>query len=672
MKTARFPLDSEDPEVDASDLQDVEQRLRDSEARLRLALEAIDAGVFDIDLVRGTHRWDRRVRELLGLMPDVAPTAQSWLACLHPQDRHRARREFEDALGDPDHDGVWHLQYRVRKPHGGWRWIEERGKLTYGESGPARRTVRLTGVMFDVTGRVEAARDAAGSTQRLRESEERLRLAMESSSLGYWDSDVVARQMVLSDSAQRFFGLPGHEVVAVDELLDRVHPEDRSRVAAAYARALDTAGDGAFRQQYRILRQDGSVRWIDAMARTHFALADGRQRAMRNVGVMWDVTEQRQAEGERTKLVHELREQRRRLDVVLNNASVAVFLMDERGQCVYMNPAAERLTGYTLAETHGRRLHDVIHHTRPDGTPFPLHECPIDRAFPENNQEQGEEVFVHKDGSFYPVAFTASPIRDETARTVGTIIEARDIRREKETMHALREADRRKDEFLAMLAHELRNPLAPLTNALRVLELGAGLGAREQAMLAMAKRQTGQLRRLVDDLLEVSRISRGKIVLRPGRVAVDDAVRQAVESVDHEISRRGHAVDVRLPDAPIFVRADPARLAQILENLLNNACKYTPDGGRIGVAVIDQGEHVDLRITDNGVGIEPDQVSRLFELFQQIDVTLDRSAGGLGIGLAMVKHLVSLHGGRVWAESGGRGLGTTFTVRLPKDDSASE
>ena len=648
----------------------MQQRLRDSQARLQLALEAIDAGVFDVDLVAGRHQWDRRVRELLGVMPDVAPTAQAWLACLHPQDRQRAHRAFAEALGDPDHDGVWHQQYRVRKPHGGWRWVEERGKLAYQGSGPARRAVRLTGVLFDVTERVEAAREAAGGTQRLRESEERLRLAMESSSLGYWDSDVAAQQMVLSSSAQRFFGLEGRDIVSLDELWARVHPEDRMRVEAAYAHALDTAGDGAFRQQYRILHKDGSVRWIDGMARTHFALVDGRQRAMRNVGVMWDVTEQHAAELERSQLVQELREQRRRLDVVLNNASVAVFLMDERGHCVYMNPAAEKLTGYALAETRGRPLHDVIHHTRPDGRPFPLHECPIDRAFPENNQEQGEEVFVHKDGSFYPVAFTASPIRDEAARTVGTIIEARDIRREKETLHALREADRRKDEFLAMLAHELRNPLAPLTNALRVMELGTGLGEREQAMLAMAKRQTGQLRRLVDDLLEVSRISRGKIALRLERVALADAVRQAVESVEHEASTRGHALDVRLPDAPLFVRADPTRLAQILENLLHNACKYTPDGGRIGIAVIDQGERVDLRVTDNGVGIEPDKLSQLFELFQQIDVTLDRAAGGLGIGLAMVRHLVGLHGGQVWAESGGRGQGAAFTVRLAKDDGA--
>jgi PAS domain S-box-containing protein len=170
-------------------------------------------------------------------------------------------------------------------------------------------------------------------------------------------------------------------------------------------------------------------------------------------------------------------EDRRYLEAVCNNASVALFIMDEHQHCVFMNPAGEKLTGFGLHEVQGRALHEVLHHTRPDGSRYPLSECPIDRAFPENNQEQGEEVFIHKDGHFYDAAFTASPIR-EGAHIVGTIIEVQDITARKRLEEQLRrtaadlaEANRRKDEFLAVLAHELRNPMAPLQSGIDLLQL---------------------------------------------------------------------------------------------------------------------------------------------------------------------------------------------------------
>ncbi|HWM69514.1 MAG TPA: GAF domain-containing protein, partial [Steroidobacteraceae bacterium] len=174
---------------------------------------------------------------------------------------------------------------------------------------------------------------------------------------------------------------------------------------------------------------------------------------------------------ERRRVAVALSASERRLKAVLDNATVAVFLMDPDRSCLYMNAAAESLTGYQLAQAQGKRLHELIHHTRPDGSPYPVEECPIDRSIPETDGQQGEEVFVHADGRFYPVAFTASPIRDEQGHISGTIIEVRDIRVEKEAVERLREADRRKDEFLAVLAHELRNPLAPLRSGLDILRL---------------------------------------------------------------------------------------------------------------------------------------------------------------------------------------------------------
>ncbi|MFM1990834.1 MAG: hypothetical protein RJA99_3791 [Pseudomonadota bacterium] len=230
-----------------------------------------------------------------------------------------------------------------------------------------------------------------------------------------------------------------------------------------------------------------------------------------------------------------------------------------------------------------------------------------------------------------------------------------------------RDSEARKDEFLAMLAHELRNPLAPLANALHVLRRSASLGADARDVLAMADRQLHQLRRLIDDLLEAGRITRGRIALRREPMPVAAAVRAAVESTAGLRDARRQRLGLALPDATLRIVADPVRVAQIIGNLLDNASRYTPEDGSIRVEAHDAGDAVEIRVVDDGIGIEPSQLPFLFEVFSQIDATIDRARGGLGIGLAMVRRLVELHGGTVRAESAGRGRGSSFSVRLPRD-----
>ena len=241
-----------------------------------------------------------------------------------------------------------------------------------------------------------------------------------------------------------------------------------------------------------------------------------------------------------------------------------------------------------------------------------------------------------------------------------------DVTDRKTIEHRLIEADRRKDEFLAMLAHELRNPLAPLVNAHRLIEREAALSAPGREALAMAQRQARQLVRLVDDLLEIGRITRGKITLRPAPMCVADAVRDAAASVAADIAARGQRLEVSVPPQPVPMVGDAARIAQVLENLLHNASKYTPDGGSIRIELHEHCAEIELRVIDDGIGIEPDKLDGIFELFAQADASLDRSQGGLGIGLALVERLVGLHGGTVSAASAGRGRGSAFTVRLPR------
>ena len=248
----------------------------------------------------------------------------------------------------------------------------------------------------------------------------------------------------------------------------------------------------------------------------------------------------------------------------------------------------------------------------------------------------------------------------------GRVLEAQstgvDITERRRAEEALREADRRKDEFLAMLAHELRNPLAPIRNALHLLRVsGAGPVAAEAR--DVMERQLTQLIRLVDDLLEVSRISRGKVELRRAAVDLAGVVASAVETSRPAIDAARHRLEIRLPPAPLQIEGDFVRLSQVVANLLNNAAKYTDPGGRIALSVQREGAEAEIRVQDNGVGLAPELLPRVFDMFAQADRA--RAAGGLGIGLALAKMLVELHGGRIEARSDGPGRGSEFAVRLP-------
>jgi PAS domain S-box-containing protein len=232
----------------------------------------------------------------------------------------------------------------------------------------------------------------------------------------------------------------------------------------------------------------------------------------------------------------------------------------------------------------------------------------------------------------------------------------------------LRDADRRKDEFLATLAHELRNPLAPLRNAVQVMKLAAGDPAAVAKAREMMERQLGQMVHLIDDLMDVSRITRGKLQLRRERVDLASVVRGAVEVSRPGIEASAHRLAVALPPEPVFLDADPTRLTQVLSNLLTNAAKYTERGGHIQLTAARHGGEVVVSVSDTGIGIAPEHLPRLFEMFSQVSSALDRSQGGLGIGLALVRGLVEMHGGSVEARSGGLGRGSEFVVRLPAAD----
>jgi signal transduction histidine kinase/CheY-like chemotaxis protein len=272
---------------------------------------------------------------------------------------------------------------------------------------------------------------------------------------------------------------------------------------------------------------------------------------------------------------------------------------------------------------------------------------------------------VSKDGRRLDISLSISPVRDSAGRIIGVSKVARDITDRKRAEAALRDADRRKEQFIALLAHELRNPLAPLRNSLNTMRLAAGDASVVASARAMMERQLSHIVRLVDDLLDISRISQNNIELRRSRVQLGDVVSSAVETARPLIDAAGHELTITLPEEPIYLDADLTRLAQVFSNLLTNSAKYTEKGGRIWLKAERRDDQVVVSVRDTGIGIPAEDLARIFDMFSQVERASERTLGGLGIGLALVKGLVELHGGTVSVQSGGADQGSTFTATLP-------
>jgi signal transduction histidine kinase/ActR/RegA family two-component response regulator len=378
---------------------------------------------------------------------------------------------------------------------------------------------------------------------------------------------------------------------------------------------------------------------------------------------------------------------------------VAVYSCDASGVIQEFNRRAVELWGREprLGDTD-ERFCGSFKLFRPDGRFMPHEQCPMAEVVSGTLAEACDaEVLIERpDGSRITVVVNIRPLKNERGEIMGAINCFYDITARKETEEALRDSNRRKNEFLAMLAHELRNPLAPIRHSLEVMRrarkvespatLSHGTGRTKpapsepvDAAIDVLDRQVGQMVRLVDDLLDAARISRGKMVLRKERVELSSVVHHAVEAVRPLCESSDQELTVTLPEEPVYLNADPTRLAQIVGNLLNNACKFSDRGGRIWLTVERMEEssgdtqnasrgrppNVVIRVRDTGIGIAADQRSRIFDMFAQVDTTLERTVTGLGIGLTLVKTLTHMHGGTVDVTSAGIGQGSEFILRLP-------
>ena len=357
--------------------------------------------------------------------------------------------------------------------------------------------------------------------------------------------------------------------------------------------------------------------------------------------------------------------QREQFRAILSCIADGVLVTDAAGRVTLMNPMAEQLLGAALSESRGKPLSEVMcvfdaesHMSVADPARQVMHERRVVHS-------HAPLVLKTLDQRETPIAFSVAPVRNTDDDLTGAVVVFRDETQRRKTEQALKSADRRKDEFLATLAHELRNPLAPICMGLELMKLTPNDQAAVADVHQMVERQTRHMVRLIDDLLDVSRITRGKLELRKSLIQFQSVVSHAVDASRPLIEEAGHKLSVQLPPQPVFLEADPDRLLQILSNLINNAAKFTPPGGLITIAAHVHDGTLSLSITDNGRGIAAEQLPAIFEMFNQARGASENGQTGLGIGLTLVKRLVEMHGGTIEATSEGLGLGSTFAIHLP-------
>ena len=507
-----------------------------------------------------------------------------------------------------------------------------------------------------VTGMVLAAvvSDRHRSASDLWRQREWLRVTLSSIDDAVIVTDVSGRVSFMNPAAEQLSGSRAAVGLELSHAFQLVSEPDRRPLENLHTQVLRegrVTGEG---RHTLLVRRDGLETMVEESGAP---IRDAEGQVTGVVLVFRDVADRRRAEDV-------MRRSEERLRSVVENVVDGIITFDEQGVIESFNPGAERLFGYLAADVIGRNLEMLIaHSSAAEGHAGR-------RTLRRLLSGQSELAGRRRDDTLFLMEFAASEFRLGDRRLYTGIV--RDVTErkllEEELRHRaeqLADADRRKDEFLAMLAHELRNPLAPIRNSLSILAPRARDDAELYTTWDVVDRQVEHLTRLVDDLLDVSRITSGKVELQKETTDVADTVNRAAEEARPFIDAHRLSLTVSLPDEPLSVEADPVRLTQVLNNLLNNAAKYTEPGGHVSVGAERQDGNAVLAVRDTGVGIAPEFLPRVFDLFSQQDSSLARTRGGLGVGLTLVRNLVEMHGGTVEALSDGPGKGSTFVVRLP-------
>ena len=622
---------------DVTERKEAESQLLASEHRLRLTLEAAATGLWDWDVATNVVTWSPECYSIHGLKKEEFDgTAAAFDRLLDPDDRSRVWASVRAAV---DGRTRYACEFRIVRPDGEVRWVANTGRAVYDHGQP----VKMVGTITDITDRKRAE-------EQLRVSEELNRSLMDGS------ADCV--KVLDTEGRLRHINAPGLCLMEIDDFgplcgqaWSVMWPaESHEDVARAVATA---SGGGNYSFQAFCPTAKGTPRWWEVAVSPVRDTPDGP--VVRLLSVSRDITARKATEDF-------LRQSESRFQVALMSTRILVYTTDHDLRYTWVqNPHP----AFTPADLLGRRDDELL----PPEQAAPLTAIKLDVL--NSGVGRRTEFSVDINGERASYDLTVEPLRDGTGKVVGVTVAAMEISERKKIEDELRrlatelsEADRRKNVFLATLAHELRNPLAPIRNGLQVIRLAGSKGKVEQTR-TMIERQVSQLVRLVDDLLDISRITQGKVELRKERVELRAVIDAAVETSRPGIEQAGHELAVVVPDEPIFVDGDATRLAQVVSNLLNNSAKYTHRGGHIRLTAGHEGGAAVVSVKDDGIGIPPAMLGRVFEMFTQVDRTLEKTTGGLGIGLSLVKGLMEMHGGTIEARSDGEGMGSEFVVRLP-------
>lgn len=672
--------------VDTTDRRRAEEARREGEGRLRTLTDNMpDGAVYqsvqsrEDESIRFTFL-SAGVEQIFGITADegVADSRLIYEA-IHEDDRGRVLEEEARALKTQKQ---FDSQFRIRQRSGQLRWLHCRSAPNRLSSGD----IVWEGIMLDVTARKE-------SEQTLREQEDRLRLALEAGRMGTWNWNARTGEVQWSPQLEAIHGRsPGTFPGTFEAYQQDMHPEDREQVLASIEQALRTGKE--HHVEYRIVLPDGSIHWVEARGT---AFRDEFGKPMHMIGVCVETTERKRMEQDLRFLADASRSLATLVDYQSTLQRIAGLAVPHFADwcTVYLQDEPDKLRQLAVAHVDpakiqfaeevrerwppGPRTPGGVYQVFRTGEPMLIEEVSDDILREASQDDEHFELLRTlgmKSCMCVPLSVRGdtigviSFIAAESGRryTTADLALAEDLARraavacENAQLYAtLREEARKKDDFLAMLAHELRNPLAPIRSGLDVLSL---MGS-DSDVIGMMQQQTDQLVRLVDDLLDVSRIMRGKVELRRKSLELSSIFARAVDAVRPLVEQRGQHLSEALPPEPIWLFADPVRLAQVVGNLLNNASKYTEAGGQIWLSAERQNEYVLIRVRDKGIGIGPKLLPQVFDLFTQDERAIDRSQGGLGIGLTVVKNLVEMHGGRVTVSSEGLSRGSEFVVRLP-------
>lgn len=607
--------------------------------RVQLALEAgaiigtwvfeipADRFVADVGFARSFGIDARRCR-------DGLPFEQV-LESIHPEDVGRVQQAITEAMA---RGGAYRSAYRVRRSDGQYHWVEAVGRVDLAADGTA---LRFPGVLLDIEERrrAEAERQAANTM---------LHAFVEAVPGVVYAKDRNGRMLMANSGTARLVGKPMASILGRTDL-EFLDDKAQAQVVMANDQRIMESGIAAEVEEIVRLPDGTPGWWLSSKA----PLFDTQGVVVGLIGTSIDITQRKHAEDA-------LRLRERELRTIADNMPDVLARFDRQLRHVFVNGAAERASGRPSQELLGRTNREL-------GMPTQLcdrWDAAISEVFETNTPVTLE--FDFRTGAVtrhYLSRLVPEMSTDGSVRNVMAIVS--DVTPQKAAEHALREAANRKDAFLATIAHELRNPLAPIRNSIHVLQLLGNANPDAAHAVKVLDRQVSQLARLVDDLMDAASIGQGKVNLKPHELDLRTTIESAIQASRPQLEAARHELFLRLPAQPLMVHADPARLEQVLANLVNNAAKYTQPGGLIQVSAVAEEQWAVIRVADNGAGIPVEMLSRVFELFEQVREHVPHSQGGLGIGLSLVRRLVEMHGGTVDAHSEGPGRGSIFTVRLP-------